>query len=204
MLPKKIENLLTPTYHKNLLDDAKWHLKYGFDSQTVYNAEQFKLYEDDNIFDVGQLTCTIYNPSQAHLAEFRFKDYFPHIKPLIYTIEDKFNLRIRNLHRVKFNILFQRPDAPEGSYNHPHRDVNAKSYSVIYYLNDSDGDTVFFNEVYDGVEQPKSLTIQSKNTPKANTAVLFDSRQLHASSQPKVTAARYAINIVFDADLLGD
>ena len=199
MLNRKIENLLTPSYHKTLLQDARVHLKYGYDEKTVYDTETFKLYQDERIFDVGQLTCTIFNPSGATKTEIRYGDYYLHVKPLLYTIQDAFQLRIKEIYRLKFNILLQRPDAPEGSFNHPHRDVQVDAYSCIYYLNDSDGDTVFFNESYID-KQPDRLTIHSTNTPKANTAILFNSRQLHASSSPRITKARYAINMVFAAE----
>jgi hypothetical protein len=198
MLSRKIENLLTPSYHKTLLTDAKRHLKYGYDDQTVYNTETFKLYDDKRIFDPGQLTCTIFNPS-ATKTEIRYADYYLHVKPLLYSIQDAFQLKIKEIYRLKFNILLQRPDAPDGSFNHPHRDVQIDAYSCIYYLNDSDGDTIFFNESYTD-KQPESLTIHSTNTPKANTAILFNSRQLHASSSPRITKARYAINMVFAAE----
>jgi hypothetical protein len=199
MLIKKIDSLLTPSYHRSLLADAKRHLKYGYDEQTIYEIDGLKLYNDERIFDAGQLTCTIFNPNAQF--ELRYNDYYSHVKPLLYQVQDAFNLKIREIHRIKFNILLQRPDAPEESFNHPHRDVNIDAYSCIYYLNDSDGDTYFFNEVYDTV-QPETLTVHSTNTPKANTAVLFKSRQLHASSNPKVTKARYVINMVFSAEEL--
>ena len=60
--------------------------------------------------------------------------------------------------------------------------------SLIYYINDSDGDTIFFN---------KKLKEIKRVTPKKNTAVLFDSNILHCGCNPIKSSMRGVINFIF-------
>ena len=87
--------------------------------------------------------------------------------------------------RIKANLLQPHPDAGE---HHPwHYDtekINCKS--MIYYLNDSDGDTFI------------GKTDTQRISPKANTAVIFPSNIWHASSSP-TKGRRMVINYVTQA-----
>jgi len=86
--------------------------------------------------------------------------------------------------RIKANLLQPYPDAPE---HHPwHTDAANNNVSMIYYLNDSDGDT-FLGE-----------TDTQRVTPKANTAVIFPSNLRHASSNP-TKGRRMIINYMVQA-----
>jgi hypothetical protein len=58
-------------------------------------------------------------------------------------------------------------------------------YSIVYYLNDSDGGTVVDNKFYQSV---------------SNRALLFKSNILHKGIGPKNYKARYVLNITFSAD----
>lgn len=86
--------------------------------------------------------------------------------------------------RIKANLLLQVPNRPR--FHPPHQDTDAEGYlSVVYYLNDSDGDTFFFGENNTSI------------SPKANRGVLFDSNIRHCSSNPITTERRMIINSVF-------
>ena len=60
--------------------------------------------------------------------------------------------------------------------------------NIIYFVNDSDGDTFIF----DG--DPLSLTIKQRITPKANSILIFDGDFYHASSNPIKSNRRIVIN----------
>jgi hypothetical protein len=98
--------------------------------------------------------------------------------------------------RAKFNMLLKDTNS---SYHYPHVDISSKDLgkirTLIYYVNDSDGDTHFFDAT-----APKSsdeLKIVKTVTPKKGSAVVFDSNIFHASSSPIVTDKRVVLNIVF-------
>ena len=67
---------------------------------------------------------------------------------------------------------------------------------MIYYVNDSDGDTIFFNEKHTGTIDNSKKTISQRITPKKNKCIIFDGLQYHAGSTPK-NSHRMFININF-------
>jgi len=96
-------------------------------------------------------------------------------------------------------------------YNNPHTDYQDDHYAAIYYLNDSDGDTVLFKEYDDPDsgsvnqrwERNRSMTdftIQETVTPKQNRLLIFDGHQFHASSHPKESNYRIILNVNFTTE----
>lgn len=111
--------------------------------------------------------------------------------PTFYILDDlcKKIKEIRNVSfvRVKANLLYQ--DLTSKDYHHiPHRDKEETGFvSFIYYLNDSDGDTIFFDN---------NLKIIKRIQPKQNSLIEFPSNVLHASSSPINHNSRLVINFV--------
>lgn len=71
----------------------------------------------------------------------------------------------------------------------PHRDFDAPGCVYIYYANDSDGDTILFDD--DG-------NIEAEVTPSAGHLVRMDSRQWHCQTTPIRTERRFVINLNFE------
>ena len=83
---------------------------------------------------------------------------------------------------------------PIGYYNLPHTDdPDSETESIIYYVNDSDGDTVIFNEK----PPAKDLSIKHKVSPKQGRLLFFDSSYYHSSTPPRNTDIRLVLNIAF-------
>jgi hypothetical protein len=75
----------------------------------------------------------------------------------------------------------------EGKYHTPHIDNGFEDQvTAIYYVNDSDGDTYFF----DG-----SNKVTKRVTPKKGTLVMWKGKVFHAKSSPIKTTSRVVINI---------
>ena len=75
------------------------------------------------------------------------------------------------------------------NYQPIHLDKPSKGYmSLLYYVNDSDGDTIFFD---------KNIRMIKRVNPKKNRAILFDSNILHAGSNPIKSKKRIVINTIF-------
>ena len=70
----------------------------------------------------------------------------------------------------------------------PHVDMVAPHFVMLYYVRDSDGDTIIYNEKtkFDGcAPDPKmNYTIKKKVSPKQGRVVLFDGRHYHTAEQP--------------------
>jgi len=186
-----IENFVTGSLKEDIqntiLKSPNWMWQYrDSTSGSIPNAPDFTWLEDANTEDSPQL---------IHIVADAPKDMFI-MSPLIYKISDIIGYTIQ-LKRIKVNLLW--PDANRKnpcSYNRPHVDHGrGDAKSLIYYVNDSDGDTIIFKNSFTG-EDPGPLEIAHRITPKAGSAILFDSAIYHASSTP-TTGVRSVINFIF-------
>ena len=66
----------------------------------------------------------------------------------------------------------------------PHVDLPYQHFVMLYYVCDSDGDTIIYNERE--YERPDGMyTIKQKVTPKQGRMVLFDGSLYHTAEQPE-------------------
>ena len=102
--------------------------------------------------------------------------------------------------RIKLNLTTKVANFKKHNFGSPHTDHGLKNSSkymtAIYYVNDSDGDTIIFNEsVID-----KNLTVKQRITPKKGRIVIFDGHVLHSPSNPITSDLRCVINLNFTVD----
>jgi len=89
--------------------------------------------------------------------------------------------------------------------NEPHVDTFVPHKTGLLYLNDSDGDTIFYDKKYDSnslvspIEWGRSQELHEveRISPKANRLVIFDGLTYHASSKPIDTQYRLVLNFNF-------
>lgn len=124
---------------------------------------------------------------------------FELIRPLLALFQAKTGFEILDITRIIANSL-----QPESTSKilHPHTDkgqckaegVTRKAF--LYYLNDSDGDTIFFDNYFTGV-RPTELKQVASVSPKQGRLVVFDAFQYHAATTPK-NNQRVVINAIMD------
>jgi len=189
-----IDNLLPSRYADEIEVFCKSHLQWTYKKYTSYDDPvKDNALIDVNTYDGGQFISHIFHKDDTNYPHF----FFNTLKPLIWTAQDKApDLCIGGIERVKVNMLMQNETFPDNHYNLAHWDSNNSNYSMIYYVNDSDGDTVLFNEFYG--DQFDCFTVMERIKPKKNSAIIFDSKRMHASSNPKITSERYVINFVLE------
>ena len=94
--------------------------------------------------------------------------------------------------RMKINMLFPNNSKIENPYQAPHRDIDMVKgvfKVLLLYVNDSDGDTLFFDE---GGE------IIGRSKPERGKALLFDaSSVIHAGQNPVESQFRIVCNTIF-------
>jgi len=202
---KIIENFLPESWHEDLLFQSKniWGWKR-------HECTGFNDYWDDSTWDQGQWVAEFLSVDMENNVDRGMNiNHHASLAPLQFMVNEHLeNFEIYKPIRVKANTLTIRPDAPVGSYNSPHHDATDSCVSFLYYLNDSDGDTVFFEENVRDLPPskliPEKYNVRLRSTPKANTAVIFDSSIFHASSQPRETSSRTVINIVYEVKYKGE
>lgn len=113
------------------------------------------------------------------------------LMPFCYKVADFLNATSIIRVRVDMTVF-----NPLNHIHQPHIDLNVPHYASVYYVNDSDGDTVLYNERYNGneLEEMKSLTVMEKIEPKANRLLLFDGMYYHTGHSPSKHKNRIIIN----------
>ena len=145
---------------------------------------------DKNCFDPSQFVHSFLADGEP------VSNYYPLIYPFLYFMSIH-NCEVSKFWRCKSNMTLP-ITVPEGTHTYPHTDLDdekVKGISMIYYANDADGDTIFFEE--SSKEFNGTLTERQRVSPKKGTAVLFDSSIIHAGQVPKNSKNRIVVNSIF-------
>ena len=171
----RLENLLGPNH-------------YGFVRGKIDSPSTVWYYAETtaNYFDKVEP----YHSSFSHLVYKKdrgaMSDLFDLTMPILTTALDKQDKSLKDLLRIRIGLVTR---VPHEIVHAPHKDDNVTHTTALYYLNESDGDTVVYNET----EKSDNYTIQEKITPKANTWHQFDGKYFHSSSAPVNTEKRIVI-----------
>jgi hypothetical protein len=114
---------------------------------------------------------------------------YPLILPLLYQIADV--LGKVEIKRIRMGLT---TSLGYPGIIYPHVDYKEPHTTILYYLNDSDGETIFYNEKYSGTDIHE-FSLLEKHMPKMGTAIFFNGLIYHSSSRPVHTDARFTINI---------
>ena len=124
-----------------------------------------------------------------------------HSKRIAEQIAERLGYKILGYARIKANILFHDYEFTPEYFNCPHKDYeynpDMKVISVVYYVDDSDGDTCVFTE-FD--KEKRTLGEPQRFPPIKGTAVALWADAYHASSNPVKHNRRTVINIVFQVE----
>ena len=116
-----------------------------------------------------------------------FTDYASTIHQIFYYFTFFKKLNIHQI--IASRIFFQTPSLSP-SITKPHIDTNEPHLVCLYYVNDSDGDTIFYDE---------NNKIIKQVSPKKGRIVFFDGLIKHSGSRPK-NNHRVILNITFKAE----
>lgn len=94
-----------------------------------------------------------------------------------------------NVWRMKSNLMFKNKTSKS---NTPHIDSNKKHIAMIYYVNDSDGETTIYNKVRgDDLRRMRPI---KKFKPRKGSFLVFDGEKYHSSRPPQNHDLRCVIN----------
>lgn len=105
----------------------------------------------------------------------------------------KHNIEPTNIIRARVVVTTHSPEEEKHSY--PHVDHILDHNVFLYYLNTTDGDTVFFNKVLG--DNLSDLEIIKRSTPQAGKAINFDGKRFHALFLTKEKTIRCILNIEY-------
>jgi hypothetical protein len=108
--------------------------------------------------------------------------YFGLIKPLLYFLEEKSGFKTNNLLRMRAVLTYKDPSWDLENYLTPHIDDPLPHKTLIYYVNQCDGDTFFYKDFFvQGRENFNKRVLEKRMTPVKGTGVLFDGHRYHGN-----------------------
>jgi|SRR6056300_988203 len=185
IVPKKLQDELEEFHTSSFFP---WH----YVKDTVSNVD-YKFKKTENTFETSFFNHLHYKNGQVN------SNKFADVKNILYFFEEKTKINVRNPIRIQSNLTRNITGYKEGNHSAIHGDWEEKVLphsptmfcSLLYYVNDSDGDTKFFDNDYNEI---KSVS------PKKGKAVLFNSQTLHAGSNPIKNDVRIVINFILEVE----
>lgn len=109
---------------------------------------------------------------------------------LLMQFRERTNFPFKDIIRLKANLSVPSNSLNNEQHNYVHIDLDEEHYAMIVYLNETDGDTLFFNK----------KEIIKEVSPKKGRVVIFDGKILHANKTPKKHNNRLVLNIDLTKD----
>lgn len=195
--PIVLDNLIPKSFQNEVLAAIQSQVTWQYEPATSMGSgdnnfiEGYDVIKDLNTIDGPQFTHYALLNGQASPA-------LQTIRPILYFAEKKMNWIVTDVGRVKINAMTRNgPNFTKDNYNIPHVDVPGPGLlSMVYYVNDSDGDTFLFNE-FQNSNKVTEVTLKQRVSPRKGRAVIFDSNRFHASSNPINNTSRFVINFTF-------
>ena len=182
------ENVLSPqvfSYLRYAVEDFSFPWYY---TSTAYEHAYFK--------DGYSLVHTVYENNQ------KISPYADILEFAVLSALDSTDQKIDKLLRIRIGCI---PFSEKRVVHYPHTDYSFDHMTGIIYLNDTDGETIFYQERFDPsvCESSKDyffehlkgvVNIEQTSHCTENKMVWFNGNQYHSSSTPSNTFRRIAIN----------
>lgn len=131
---------------------------------------------------------------QVYNAEEGYKAYsLEYFEPILNQMKKTFGDHIEFI-RIRLSMKTHKLGFTKDNYNLPHVDYHFPHKTVIFYINDSDGDTWIFNEELIDKE-PIKFSVKERINPKANRLLQINGLQYHTASNPISNERRVVLNI---------
>ena len=174
---------------KDYQEKIKIELLGGFDSNKKHHDSDFPWFYIEDVTAAGD-DDSQHRPGLGHqYVEFDdqspgyvVSEYHELFKPLLQKVGLK--VGIRNVQVLQGRSFLQFPlNLKDKTVDTPHTDLQQEHLVALYYVCDSDGHTVIYNERYEPAN--KVYTVKQKVKPKQGRMVLFDGSLYHTAEQPE-------------------
>ena len=134
-------------------------------------------------------------------------EWYPFLLPIVYHITEASGHPMYELLRIRVGFL---PQTTSQAYTHntPHVDFTVPHYTACYYVNDTDGDTVLFDQMTKDMSSSEisqttiqdyvantEFTVANSVAPKRGSACFFNGLRYHSSTKPKLHEKRMVITV---------
>lgn len=177
------DNFLTLEDIKEI-EDVFWNINIGWHFH--------KNTQNDELLHPGVVNTGIKDESYFSTNFNNQSKEFTSVKKIIDKFCIKNNIKYKHIYRTKFNI---QPYVKNAKPLYPHVDMTDPHLIFLYYVCDSDGDTVIYNETFNGTIIKTPLSIMKSISPKRGTAIVVDGKYFHSITPPSNNSLRAVINV---------
>jgi hypothetical protein len=183
-----IDNFLTKSYHRELLE-----LLNNYNFPWYYNSNiSYKSNNNSNRLYESGFSHIFWDNSSGGQRDSSYSWFW---KPALHKIMDVVNNNFIVRSRGDMTMYAHQPFVHD-----PHIDFSFPNISTVYYVNDSDGDTIFYKEKakqHHDIKLLSKLNEVERVSPKANRLVVFEGDTVHTGSSPNKHKNRIIINSNF-------
>lgn len=168
-------------------------------SHNDYFKDGEPTYVDQKVSDHGGLYHMLYDEDKIK------SDNLTLFKPILDSYCNIFEKTIQDVYRIRMRYTHPVPHHSKENYAAPHVDCHSAVpfTTLIYYINDSDGDTILFSKLHKvGIDEydpiiTEELTEVYRHTPKKGEAIVFNGHRYHAGNYPIEYSKRIVVNFDF-------
>jgi len=199
-----IDNLVPQSFQDAIIQRVQgdqhfpWFLLHRIGHPDHFDITNTPKYKDPNITDDVGLFHMAYDGSVTS----PFYDFF---RSILEFFSEKTNIQVGELLRIRLRYTHKGNNHDETKYAAPHVDFNSSQpYStLIYYVDDSDGDTIIFDKIFNPTEDVYNPVLSEplpellRVTPTKGTGLFFNGHRYHAGNYPINHSYRIVINFDF-------
>jgi len=191
-----IDNALTETeadeLEKLLASDIfPYYLGMDINPKVFEAGDSAQIIKSSNAVTTTQMSHICHSIRYANNSP-----YFPYAKELSSKILTHLDITNPEFERIKFNVMFPNKNLTKIHHNVPHID-SFDGWVLLYFVNDSDGDTLLFKQRYTGEVQDVAI-VRHRVTPAKGKAIVFKSDIFHCSTNPIMSEKRIVMNVNFN------
>ena len=127
-------------------------------------------------------------------------EYYNTFLPLIFSMSEMLGKPIKKILRIRIGLILQTGwvDLEDSvqyqqSGEDPHVDFFVPHYTGLYYINNSDGDTIIYHQK----ELSNNYTELTRSSPEKGKIFIFDGEHYHSSGTPKNSSHRLVATFNF-------
>jgi len=199
-----IDNLIPKSFQDAIIQRIQgeqhfpWFLLHRIGHPDHFDMNNTPTYKDPNITDDVGFFHMAYDGNVTS----PFYDFF---RSILEFFSEKTDIQVGELLRIRLRYTHKGIGHDKFKYAAPHVDFNSSRpyHTLIYYVDDSDGDTIIFDKVFNPEEDrydpilaeplPELLRI----TPIKGTGLFFNGHRYHAGNYPINHSSRIVINFDF-------
>jgi hypothetical protein len=167
-----------------------WFLSAGFYTASKEDIES-KSKKFKNLKEYLQFVHTFYSYSNVNFNTEVNSAYVKLVNDIINAYMNREKIDTLKIIRCKANFQTQHSNNNSSLHNTPHKDFYIPHTVMLYYANDSDGDTILFD---------KDEKEYARISPKKGRILVFNGNYLHAGSHPFKSECRIVINYDLEVD----